>query len=314
MNKIIKKAVFVGECMIELNGEISSLGISNSKMQVNFGGDTYNSAVYFKRLTNNKTNTFYCTALSNDSFSKKMILRFKNERLNCEYIRTDGSTPPGLYSIEIDKYGERSFSYWRNESPSKKMFLGANGKKLIRNIKNADTFYYSGITIGILDKIQQNNLIDVGSTAITTAFDFNFRSQLHSSKEKCKILFKKINETIDIHFISYDDVKELFKIKSPLDIFQILDNKKNLILIRYKNNIIFRNNYEDIKTVTVPHGKVIDTTAAGDAFNGAFLALLSNNNNIKIEENILLSHSLTSKVIKHRGAIISKSQMPKIET
>ena len=124
MNKNDKKAIFIGECMIELNGDISSLGTLNSNMQVNFGGDTYNSAVYFNRLTDHKTNTFYCTALSNDNFSKKMILRFKNEELNCKYIRTDGTTPPGLYSIEIDERGERSFSYWRNQSPSKKIFTG----------------------------------------------------------------------------------------------------------------------------------------------------------------------------------------------
>ena len=30
MNKNHKKAIFVGECMIELNGDISSLGTSNS--------------------------------------------------------------------------------------------------------------------------------------------------------------------------------------------------------------------------------------------------------------------------------------------
>ena len=58
MNKNDKKAIFVGECMIELNGDISSLGISNSHMQVNFGGDTYNSAVYFNRLADKITNTF----------------------------------------------------------------------------------------------------------------------------------------------------------------------------------------------------------------------------------------------------------------
>ena len=37
-----QKAVFIGECMIELNGDISSLDSSISNMQVNFGGDTYN--------------------------------------------------------------------------------------------------------------------------------------------------------------------------------------------------------------------------------------------------------------------------------
>ena len=312
MNKNKKKTIFVGECMIELNGDISFLGSSSSSMQVNFGGDTYNSAVYFNRLTDNKTNTFFCTALGNDNFSKKMILRFKSEELNCEYIRTDGKTPPGLYSIEIDEHGERSFSYWRDQSPSKNIFSGINGKNLIKNIRKANTFYYSGITIGILDEIQQNQLIDLGSTATTSAFDFNFRSQLHSDKEKYKKLFKQIDKSINVHFISYDDIKDLFNITSPVEIFEILNNKQNLILIRYKNNIIFRNNYEDIKTITVPHGEVVDTTAAGDSFNGAFLALLNDNNNIQIEENILKSHSITREVIKHKGAIISKELMPKL--
>ena len=58
-----KKAIFLGECMIELNGDISSLGNSNSFMEVNFGGDTYNCAIYFSRLINKKTNTFYCLSL-----------------------------------------------------------------------------------------------------------------------------------------------------------------------------------------------------------------------------------------------------------
>ena len=119
-----KKAIFLGECMIELNGDISSLGIKSSNMKVNFGGDTYNSAVYFSRLVNHKINTYYSTALGNDNFSKKMILRFKKENIKCDYIRTDGDNPPGMYSIEINKNGERSFTYWRDHSPSKYIFLG----------------------------------------------------------------------------------------------------------------------------------------------------------------------------------------------
>ena len=64
----------------------------------------------------------------------------------------------------------------------------------------------------------------------------------------------------------------------------------------------------------VPQGEVVDTTAAGDAFNGSFLAIMNNNKNVPVEENILISHSVTREVIKHRGAIISKNKMPKIKT
>ena len=300
--------------MIELNGDISSLENNSSNIKINFGGDTYNSAVYFSRLTNNKTNTFYSTALGKDNFSKKMISRFKNENIKCDYIRTDGENPPGLYSIEINEKGERSFSYWRDQSPSKYIFLGSKGKKLIKDINNADIFYYTGISAGILDEKQRKDLIKIGSTATICGFDFNYRSQLHYNKKVSQLLFNEINNRVDIHFVSFDDARELFEIKNPLEIFEIINEKKNLILIRYKNSIIFKNKQQEIKTVTVPHGEVVDTTAAGDAFNGSFLAIMNNNKNVPVEENILISHSVTREVIKHRGAIISKNKMPKIKT
>ena len=300
--------------MIELNGDISSLENNSSNMTINFGGDTYNSAVYFSRLTNDKTNTFYSTALGKDNFSKKMISRFKNENIKCDYIRTDGENPPGLYSIEINEKGERSFSYWRDQSPSKYIFLGSKGKKLVKDINNADVFYYTGISAGILDEKQRKDLINIGSTATICGFDFNYRSQLHYNNKVSQLLFNEINNRVDIHFVSFDDARELFNIKSPLEIFEIINEKKNLILIRYKNSIIFKNKQQEIKTVTVPHGEVVDTTAAGDAFNGSFLAIMNNNKNVPVEENILISHSVTREVIKHRGAIISKNKMPKIKT
>ena len=300
--------------MIELNGDISSLENNSSNIKINFGGDTYNSAVYFSRLTNDKTNTFYSTALGKDNFSKKMISRFKNENIKCDYIRTDGENPPGLYSIEINEKGERSFSYWRDQSPSKYIFLGSKGKKLVKDINNADVFYYTGISAGILDNKQRKDLIKIGSTATLCGFDFNYRSQLHNNNKVSQLLFNEINNRVDIHFVSFDDARELFKIKNPLEIFEIINEKKNLILIRYKNSIIFKNKQQEIKTVTVPHGEVVDTTAAGDAFNGSFLAIMNNNKNVPVEENILISHSVTREVIKHRGAIISKNKMPKIKT
>ena len=300
--------------MIELNGDTSSLENNSSSIKINFGGDTYNSAVYFSRLTNNKTNTFYSTALGKDNFSNKMISRFKNENIKCDYIRTDGENPPGLYSIEINEKGERSFSYWRDQSPSKYIFLGSKGKKLVKDINNADVFYYTGMSAGILDEKQRKDLIKIGSTATICGFDFNYRSQLHYNKKVSQLLFNEINNRVDIHFVSFDDARELFKIKNPLEIFEIINEKKNLILIRYKNSIIFKNKQQEIKTVTVPHGEVVDTTAAGDAFNGSFLAIMNNNKNVPVEENILISHSVTREVIKHRGAIISKNKMPKIKT
>jgi 2-dehydro-3-deoxygluconokinase len=307
-----KKAVFLGECMIELSGDISSLDKVSSNMQVNFGGDTYNSAVYFSRLANKEVSTFFSTALGKDTFSNKMIDRFKKEKIKCDYIRTDGKQPPGLYSIAINKSGERSFSYWRNGSPAKFIFKGLKGKKLAEQIKKSNIFYYSGISAAILNAKQKKELIEIGSSAHSSGFDFNFRSQLHSNKLENQELFKEINKNVDIHFISFDDARDLFGVSKPVEIFDLLGNK-NLLLIRYKNSIFLKNGSNELKVINVPHGKVVDMTAAGDSFNGSFLALM-HNNKFSIEENILKAHSVTREVIKYKGAIIDKKHMPMINT
>jgi len=153
-------------------------------------------------------------------------------------------------------------------------------------------------------------LIEIASSANISGFDFNYRPQLHSNKFENQELLKEINKNIDIHFISFDDARDLFGIRNPLEIFDILKND-NLLLVRYKSSIFLKIGSNEVKVINVPHGKVVDMTAAGDSFNGSFLALM-HNNNFSIEENILRAHSVTSEVIKHKGAIIDKKYMPMI--
>lgn len=79
-------------------------------------------------------------------------------------------------------------------------------------------------------------MIEIASSANISGFDFNYRPQLHSNKFENQELLKEINKNIDIHFISFDDARDLFGIKNPLEIFDILKND-NLLLVRYKSSI-----------------------------------------------------------------------------
>ena len=51
MKNITKNSIFAGECMIEVSGNTDDLDKKQIKMNLNFGGDTFNAAVYFSRLT-----------------------------------------------------------------------------------------------------------------------------------------------------------------------------------------------------------------------------------------------------------------------
>lgn len=53
-----------------------------------------------------------------------------------------------------------------------------------------------------------------------------------------------------------------------------------------------------------PVNKVIDTTSAGDSFNGAYLGAWLNN--LPTKDSILLASKVAGYVIQHKGAIVEK--------
>ena len=88
-----------------------------------------------------------------------------------------------------------------------------------------------------------------------------------------------------------------------------ISRPNNIILLRLQDHIIY-SYYGTVGRVNVPIITAKDKTAAGDSFNGSFLAKETYGSHMKIESKILKSHELTREVIKYKGAIIPKSKMP----
>ena len=294
--------------MIEVSGNTDNLEKKQIKMNLNFGGDTFNAAVYFSRLTKKEFNTFYFTGLGQDHLSKMMVKRFKNENLKTELIQIIKDKSPGLYSIQTDEKGNRSFSYWRNDSAAKKMIERCNLNKIDKFISDSELFYYTGISLGILKQKDQNKLIDLSKKSKLTAFDFNYRNSFHGNKIKSQSLFKKSNLSSNINFISFDDIIEIFGKSDPIEFINTFKRKDNIIILKHFEKI-FYSEFNKIGSINIPIIKAIDTTAAGDSFNGSFLAYHLIKENLSIEDKILMSHNITKNVLKYRGAIIPKSKM-----
>ena len=294
--------------MIEVSGNTDNLEKKQIKMNLNFGGDTFNAAVYFSRLTKKEFNTFYFTGLGQDHLSKMMVKRFKNENLKTELIQIIKDKSPGLYSIQTDEKGNRSFSYWRNDSAAKKMIERCNLNKIDKFISDSELFYYTGISLGILKQKDQNKLIDLSKKSKLTAFDFNYRNSFHGNKIKSQSLFKKSNLSSNINFISFDDITEIFGKSDPIEFINAFKRKDNIIILKHFEKI-FYSEFNKIGSINIPIIKAIDTTAAGDSFNGSFLAYHLINEKLSIEDKILKSHNITKNVLKYRGAIIPKSKM-----
>ena len=108
-----KKIAVIGECMIELSQK-------GAEVSRGFGGDTLNTSVYIARQVAPEALTVnYVTALGTDSFSQQMLEAWQSEHVETSLIQRMENRLPGLYYIETDSTGERTFYYWRNEAAAK---------------------------------------------------------------------------------------------------------------------------------------------------------------------------------------------------
>lgn len=299
------KVAVIGECMVELNKN------GNTFLQA-FGGDTLNCAIYLQR-TAPKVQVEYVTVLGDDIFSKKMYEFFKKEHLGCNYIDFLEKKSVGLYLIDtID--GERSFAYYRDTSAPKELFNTSSLKRYKREFLEFDMIYFSAITLAIMKKDGRANLFKLLKKArkngVKIAYDPNYRERLYKSIDEAKKLHKKALKVSDIYLPSLEDERS-FQSKDMTFKNTIENAKKygvkDVVVKNGKESIYYtkKDKFKNQKSQNIH--KVIDTTAAGDSFNGAYLG--SRLKGLSKKDAIKFAKEMAAKVIMYKGAIIPKEKM-----
>lgn len=139
-----KKIAVIGECMIELSQK-------GADVQRGFGGDTLNTSVYIARQVDSAAlAVHYVTALGTDSFSQQMLEAWQHENVDTSLTQRMENRLPGLYYIETDDTGERTFYYWRNEAAAKFWLESEQSAAICEALATFDYLYLSGISLAIL--------------------------------------------------------------------------------------------------------------------------------------------------------------------
>ena len=110
------------------------------------GGDTLNSAVYLARLLP-AGSVGYLSRLGDDAMSAWLREVLAEEGI-ADLCGPEPGGRPGLSFISTDARGERSFLYWRDQAPARRMF--DNGDAALRAVAEAGTVLLSGVTLAIL--------------------------------------------------------------------------------------------------------------------------------------------------------------------
>ncbi|MDX7480845.1 2-dehydro-3-deoxygluconokinase [Enterobacter roggenkampii] len=306
-----KKIAVIGECMIEL----SQKGAEASR---GFGGDTLNTSVYIARQVAPEALTVnYVTALGTDSFSQQMLEAWQSEHIDTSLIQRMENRLPGLYYIETDDTGERTFYYWRNEAAAKFWLESEDAAAICEALSTFDYLYLSGISLAILSPTSREKLLSLlrecRANGGKVIFDNNYRPRLWASREETQQVYQQMLQCTDIAFLTLDDEDALWGEKPVEDVIARTQaaGVSEVVIKRGAESCLVAITGEaaiEVPAVKLAKEKVIDTTAAGDSFSAGYLAVRLTGGTP--EAAAQRGHLTASTVIQYRGAIIPREAMP----
>lgn len=299
------KVASVGECMVELAEG------PDGRFTRGFGGDTLNTAIYLARLG---VGVDYVTALGNDRFSDEMVAAWAAEGVGTSRILRAAGRLPGLYLIETGPGGERRFSHWREAAPAREMFELPGSNELRRALAGCELIYLSGITLQILPETGRFRLMETLAQArwkgAQVAFDTNFRARGWPEREPMQAAYRAALKEADIVFASEEDLRA---IAGPGDgrawLAHELGTKPNAELVVKRDSPAVELTLGALRVTVAaePLAGVVDTTAAGDSFAAAYIAMRLAGRDPP--DAARFGHRLAGRVVQHRGAIIPREAM-----
>lgn len=291
------KVAAIGEAMIELS-------MAGDTAQVGVAGDTLNTAIYLKRSAPD-FEVDYITRVGTDAFSDRIVDFISAEGIGTDAIQRDPYGTPGLYAITLDDAGERSFTYWRDSSAARLTFVTDRGPDFVA-LAQYDVIYLSGITMAILSPSTRTALMRFlqafRQSGGRVCYDSNYRSRLWVDRKTALAQHHAMWALTDIALPSIDDEQAISGESPDTVARRFLDMGRTGALKRGPDGPMC---LKTGATYDFPRAEtVIDTTAAGDSFNGGYLAAhlagASQANALRA------GHELAMQVVGHRGAILPR--------
>lgn len=291
-------------CMGEPMAELRKAGDS---FAVSFAGDTFNTAVYCRRLLPKGDRVGFLTRIGTDPLSDGFVALAEDEGIDTTLVARDAGHNIGIYSVQTDVTGERSFHYWRGDSAARQMFRAPED---LAALDGVEILYLSAITLAIITPEAREALIarlaELRAKGRRIAFDSNYRPRLWTDRDTARDWIGRMWRMTDIALPSADDERALY---GDVDDAAVLARLRGWgcrsgALKRGAEGPVGFDPALAARRFS-PADRVVDTTAAGDSFNGAFLAALLTG---KDEATAMdWGHRTASAVIGQPGAIVSET-------
>ena len=291
------RLIAIGECMVEL------AHLDGKTLTIGFAGDSSNAMVYLRRWAP-ELEVSFLSALGDDPYSRQILAFWKESGIRTNHVEILPGELPGLSIIQNETNGERNFYYWRAQSAYRKL-VPTVGDEL--NVRAFDFLYLSGITVAATPKEHRTTLLywieNAKRMGINIVFDPNYRDRLWKDSDEARVVLEPFIDLTDLFLASDDDLKSLLPDQADTSfVLDLIARGCSEAVIRRgpKPCDIFYNGKH--LQVDAMNAIPIDTTGAGDSFNGTYLACRIQG--VTPENAARHAHAIAAQVVAHKGAVI----------
>lgn len=293
----------IGEAMVELSpagGGLWRMGIA---------GDTLNMAWYLRRSLGPDWRVGYFSRVGTGEYSRQMLDFLAAEGIGTDHVARDPEREIGLYAISLSK-GERSFSYWRDHSAARR--LADDPERLRAALAGCRIACLSGITLAILPEAGRRALLEalrVARAAGTqVVFDPNLRPRLWAGAAEMRGWIEAAATCADLLLPSLDDEMAHFgDADARATAARYLRLGAGRVVVKNGGGPVLLADAQGCRLVEgLPRVAPVDSTAAGDSFNAAFLA--AGLHGADPVAAVRAAHDFSLQVVSHPGALVREAR------
>ena len=264
------------------------------------GGKGSNQAIAAARL-NGEVN--FITKVGNDSHADMAFSLYKEAGVNVDCIIQDPNLSTGVAGIMIDEKGNNAINVFagaaahlQNEDIDKNMEVMKKSKIFLTQMETPDL-----TTVYALKKAKDNDCLTILNPAPARKINENNFQLLD---------FFTPNET-EAEFYLNKKIETNEDIKNAAKEF-LNRGVKNIIITLGEKGIFFANKDEKYFVDALKlKDEVVDTTGAGDAFNGAFAVALANE--LKYKDALIFANKVAGISTTRLGAASSMPFLTEVE-
>ena len=231
------------------------------------GGKGANQAVAAARLKGNVT---FIAKIGNDIFGKQALAQFGKEGINTEFIITDANHPSGVALITIDSKGENTIV----------VAQGANGALTAADVEKAEKEFQQADLLLMQLEIPIETVLHTAKLAVQhkRKLILNPAPARSLPDELLSGLFAITPNESEAEILLGIKITDTNSVQAAAK--KLFDKGVSNVVITLGAEGAYIFNTDGGRLIPTTKVKVVDTTAAGDVFNGALAVAISENRSL----------------------------------